>query len=196
MQKVIFGGDIGTPKSVGYFVNSLQHLPLSVSLGNHDRDEQGVATMGAYSADNITFDFISPDDYRYIVLDSSKGYIAKSKKQWLTSAMDTEKQIILAVHHPIIPVPSYIDHKHALEGRERIQEILHMNRNEVTVLCGHYHLEDERRKGNIRQLVTPAASYLIEKSEELVFRDQLFGYRLLKISPQCIETEVIYLKPN
>ena len=127
-------------------------------------------------------------------MDSSTGQVSDTQKEWLKICLNTELQIVLAIHHPILAVPSYIDKRHALKDRESIQQILHETGKELSVVCGHYHLEDERSTGNIRQMVTPAASYLIEKSEQLKFRDGIFGYRILEISPQKVESNVIYLK--
>ena len=194
IEKVIFGGDIGARSSLNYFFNSLKDFDLSISPGNHDLDLEGVPHLENPEGKDGYYHFYDIDHTRIICMDSSTGQVSDAQKEWLKESLNTSLQIVLAVHHPLLAVPSYIDNRHALKDRESIQQILYETGKEVTVICGHYHLEDERSTGNIHQMVTPAASYLIEKSEQLKFRDGIFGYRILEISPQKVESNVIYLK--
>ena len=192
IKTLVFGGDIGEASELAYFTQSLTGFNWSFTLGNHDLDEAGKAKIEP-TASQVKEDFLQHDDYEYWVMDSSRERIEPRQLAWLQEAVKTPKKIVLAIHHPILPVPSYIDRRHALEGREAIQSILQQAQNEVTLLCGHYHLEDDRTDGNIRQLLTPAASYLLEKSEDLIIKNDQFGYRLVTLSPLGVTTDVIYL---
>ena len=196
IHRLIFGGDIGAPSSLPYFKSSLEGFEWMISPGNHDLSRQGVPHLENLPGKDGHYSFSDEGPYRFICMDSSTGAISSQQASWLQQSLQTELKIILAVHHPILPVPSYIDSKHALKGREQIQKILHSAQKEISIISGHYHLEDERQAGKLRQMVTPAASYLIEKSEQLIFRPGLFGYRILEISPQKIESNVIYLETN
>ncbi len=196
IKRVIFGGDIGASSALDYFFKSMKGFELSIAPGNHDRDQKGKAHLEDLEHKDGHYSYRDEACYRYISMDTSTEEVSDQQMEWLASSLETDLKIILAVHHPILPVPSYIDSRYALKGREAIQKILHRVEKEVTIVCGHYHLEDERSAGNIRQLLTPAASYLLEKSETLTFRPGLFGYRILEISPHSIETNVIYLKPK
>jgi len=196
IKKIIFGGDIGAPSALPYFLESLTPFEWTISPGNHDLSPDGKPHLPPKADKDGFYGFQDDVDYRHIFMDSSTESISVAQTEWLKGALNIDKKIILAVHHPVLPVPSYIDSHYALKGREKIQKILQDAGNEVTILCGHYHLEDERTERNIRQLLTPAASYLLEKSQELTIKNDRFGYRLLHISPQSIDTDVIYLKPN
>lgn len=196
IEKVIFGGDVGARSSLDYFFQSLEDFDLNISPGNHDLDLEGIPHLKDPEGKDGYYSFKDDGQTRFIFMDSSTGQVSNEQRNWLRTCLDTNLQIVLAIHHPILAIPSYIDSRHALKDRESLQSLLKEIGKEITILCGHYHLEDERREDNIRQLVTPSASYLIEKSEELIFRDNVFGYRILEISPQQVKSNVIYLNTN
>jgi 3',5'-cyclic AMP phosphodiesterase CpdA len=188
VKDVVFGGDIGPESAHSHFFESLSGFNLNVVLGNHDNGE--LSTFSAAGKDGHYYLF-EDDDYRYIILDSSAGRIYKQQLIWFKEAVRTEKKIILFVHHPIIPVPCYVETRHAMKGRELIQDILFEAGLEITIFCGHYHLEDERTEKNVRQMVTPAISYQMVKSPKKQIDNSSFGARLIRIYPEKIETEVI-----
>lgn len=188
IKDVVFGGDIGAESAHSHFFESLSDFQLNIVLGNHDLGE--LATISAAGKDGHYY-LYEDDHYRYIVLDSSADRLYKQQVQWLKQAVRTEKKIILFVHHPILPVPCYVESKYAMKGRNSVREILFETGLDITIFCGHYHLEDERTEKNIRQMVTPAISYQMVKSPEKVIDTSVFGGRIIHISPDKIDTEVI-----
>lgn len=193
IKEVVFGGDIGENTSLPYFFQSLSDFDLSLCLGNHDEFEAVKPFIEPKPEKEAHYYYEDLPEYRFVVLDSSLDQVSEKQLQMLEAAVQTDKNLLLAIHHPVLPVPSYIDAKYALKDRDQIKEILHQVPGHVTIICGHYHLEDERNEGNIRQLLTPASSYLLEKAEELIIKTDQFGYRLLEISPESLKTNVIYL---
>lgn len=185
---IVFGGDIGAESAHPLFFESLNAFNVNLVLGNHDKN--GTAATSAADKDGHYY-LYEDDHYRYIVLDSSADRLYKQQVAWLRQAVRTQKKIILFVHHPILAVPCYVESKYAMRNRNVVREILFQTGLEITVFCGHYHLEDERIEQNVRQLVTPAISYQMVKSRKKIIDNSTFGGRLIHISPEKIDTEVI-----
>lgn len=188
IREVVFGGDIGAESAHTFFFESLNHFKVNIVLGNHDLGE--LATVSAAGKDGHYY-LYEDEHYRYIVLDSSHDRLYKQQVAWLKQAVRTEKKIILFVHHPILEVPCYVESKYAMKNRGAIREILFQTNLEITIFCGHYHLEDERIEKNVRQLVTPAISYQMAKSPKKIIDNSTFGGRIIHIHPHKIDTEVL-----
>lgn len=188
VKDIVFGGDIGAQSAHALFFESLSGFQVNIVLGNHDQGELNTFSVASKHGHYYLYE---DDSYRYIVLDSSADRLDKEQVLWLKQAVRTRKKIILFIHHPLLSVPCYVESKYAMKGRENIKKILFETNLEITIFCGHYHLEDERNEQNIRQMVTPAISYQMVKSEDKKIDNSKFGGRLIHITPEKIETEVI-----
>jgi 3',5'-cyclic AMP phosphodiesterase CpdA len=188
IEHIVFGGDIGDTSAHTRFFESLNSFQLDVVLGNHDQQEFKSFRKAQQDGHYYHYD---DNNYRYIILDSSVEYVTSQQLSWFGEVIQTQKKIIIFVHHPILAVPCYVEQHYALKGREDLRELLLESGQETTIFCGHYHLEDERTEQNIRQMVSPALSYQMVKSEEKAIDATKFGARLIHISPEQIETEVI-----
>jgi len=100
------------------------------------------------------------------------------------------------LHHPVLEIDTPLDRAGAaLNAREKIRAALLEAARETVIFCGHYHMDDDAIDGNIRQFVTPAASYQIVKvSDEIAIDEQSFGYRLIEIDGSEISTEVVMFR--
>ena len=101
--------------------------------------------------------------------------------------------MILFSHDPVLEINTPIDHLGAaLNRREEIKHALLQIENEVTIFCGHYHMEDVKSENNIIQYSTLACSYQIEKAvNNVIINDQLFGYKIITIENNSISTALI-----
>jgi Icc protein len=196
IDQIIFGGDIGEPTTNEWFFNSLTAFQLNITLGNHDtfteashhynKQEWAGTAEGYYSKEDNAF--------KYLFLDSSQHAISQEQITWLTKELNTNKRLLLFIHHPILPVDTAVDRAYPLQNRKEILEILQQRNSDTYIFCGHYHMADERTSGTIRQFITPAASYQIVKgAQELKINTDSFGYRLIHLNDQHITTEVIWL---
>lgn len=194
IDEIIFGGDIGEKSANKWFFESLQNFTIDLSLGNHDdfnevvrHHDFGIAKMQTELCYSKEFDF-----YKVIVLDSSSGSISDEQFNWLKSALLTSKDIMLFVHHPILAVDAEVDRLYALKARDKIQAELLKFKRSVTIFCGHYHFEDEKNKENIRQYITPASSFQIEKiPNEIKVNNETFGYRIIELNKNEIHTSLV-----
>jgi len=196
---VIFGGDIGAFSAYPDFFGSLSDYPnLRVTPGNHDTSAQVRHFVPSKFHSESGFYHSEEDgDFKWIFLDSSTDKISPEQMHWLGNELNSDKEILLFIHHPILRVDTAVDSKYPLENRDAIKELLLQHPKKVTIFCGHYHIEDETSEGNIQQFITPAISYQIKKGTPEIEGDaSYFGYRIIEIDGMKIDTEVVTLYPD
>ena len=194
IDEVIYGGDIGERSSNFWFFESLKNYTVSISLGNHDDFSEVIKHYKNDAYKNAEALFYSEENnfFKFIYLDSSTEFISDKQLMWLQKELITIKKILLFIHHPILKIPTIIDQKFYLKGREKIQALLEQTSNDITIFCGHYHMEDYRTYKNISQFVTPAGSYQVEKNlEEIKVNNKTFGYRIIELTKDKMDTEVV-----
>ena len=77
-------------------------------------------------------------------------------------------------------------------GRDALAERLASTEKEVHIYCGHYHTEHRQTWKNLTQSVTPAVVVQIKQhSPEIALEDKSFGYRIIRMAPDRVETEVV-----
>jgi Icc protein len=195
---VIFGGDIGAFSAYPEFFEALSdYKNLKVTPGNHDTSahvrlffpQQSVHSESGFYHDDES------ENLKWLFLDSATDKISAEQLEWLKSQLaTTDKEVILFIHHPILAVDSPVDRKYPLENRDAVKDLLLRHQKQVTVFCGHYHVEDETSEGNIRQFVTPAVSYQIKKGTVEMEGDASYlGYRMIYVDGNTIDTETVVL---
>lgn len=192
VQQVIFGGDIGDASAHAYFFKKLKPYSLQLLLGNHDQftDVMRYCNKGERSGE--LYYCMDEKYFKYLFLDSSLGYISDAQIAWLTDAIVTTKKPIVYIHHPVLKIDTPADKLFALENRELVKQLLEETQEEVTIFCGHYHMEDVCTYKNIKQITTPSLCFqLIKDAEELRVDNTTFGYRLIDIATEAIETELV-----
>ena len=190
---IILGGDIGEPVSLAWFFNSLKGYKLNMSLGNHDKFKEIIKYCPKYSEgiDELYYSF-EEGNFKYIFMDSSSNKISDAQFHWLLYEIITDKQIFLFIHHPLLEVDTQVDKLYPLLNRDQLCSALHDIPNHITVFSGHYHMSDEKKLRNITQQVTLAASVQLVKNAPFIETDNsFFGYRILTINEDSIETELI-----
>ncbi len=189
---VIFGGDIGAASSHGYFANTLSAFDVRLVLGNHDRYGDAVDNLPQFRRGRDSQSFTENiGNKKCLFLDSSAGSLDSRQIGLLGKTLSDREELVLFIHHPILPVAGYVDAHYPLQGRDRIAQIIHESNCDVTIFCGHYHFADVRRSGKITQYITPAASYQIAKGADKLIPDPThFGYRIIefgdKIQTHCV----------
>jgi Icc protein len=199
IDRIVFGGDIGAFSAYPGFFESLTDYPnLDVTPGNHDTSAQVRHFFPSVHSESGFYHSRKGSDFKWIFLDSSTDKISPQQMDWFeTELRDCNQPILLFIHHPILFVDTPVDRKYPLENRDELKKILLRHLHEVTIFCGHYHIEDETHDGNIHQYVTPAISYQIKKGTVEIEGDATyFGYRIIEIDAVKINTEVITLYPD
>ncbi len=181
---LIFGGDIGAASAHAYFAQSLKSFPgVRMVLGNHDRYGAVRESMPQFVRGNSTQSFTETIGGRKcLFLDSSTGSLDSRQLNLLAKTLDENVPIAIFIHHPVLPVTGYVDTHYPLGGREAIHRMINESNAEITIFCGHYHMADVRRSGNITQYITPAACYQIAKGVDKLIPDPTyFGYRIIEL---------------
>ena len=190
---IILGGDMGEPVSLEWFFDSLKGFTINMSLGNHDKFQEIVKYCSKHSegTDELYYS-LEEGDFKYIFMDSSSNRISDPQFHWLLYEMITDKQILLFIHHPLLEVDTQVDKLYPLLNRDQVRSALRDIPSNITVFAGHYHMNDEKKMGNLRQHVTHAASVQLVKDAPFIETDNsTFGYRILTINEDNIETELV-----
>ena len=194
IEEIIYGGDIGEKTANKWFFESLRNYTVAITLGNHDYYNEVIKHYNLKVVEKQTELYYSQerDYYKCIFLNSSSGSISQEQFDWFKKELLTAKNVIIFIHHPILAVEAEVDKRFALKERNRIKTELLNFENDVTIFCGHYHFEDERSNGNIRQYITPASSYQVENiPNEIKVNNDAFGYRIIELNKKEIKTDLI-----
>lgn len=192
--QIIYGGDIGETSSHKWFFESLSKFEISIILGNHDTYSEVHKYFDKSVDPSYSELFYSFEDnyHKFVFLDSSSGEIGENQLSWLKRTLNTEKNIVIFIHHPILPINAEVDKQFALKGRHKIELELNKIKNNVTVFSGHYHFDDIKTKKNIRQFVTPAGSFqIVKEADEIKVHKNFFGYRIIDFDKTIIKSKVI-----
>ena len=108
--------------------------------------------------------------------------------------MQSHKKIIIFIHHPIFPLNLKVHQIGGLQNQTAVQSLLQSHNGDITIFCGHYHMESSKSFKNVKQFITPAISYQIKKLKDTLEIDPIsFGYRIIEISDSNIISKVKYL---
>jgi len=196
ISHLIFGGDIGTLAANAWFFESLKEFNLEITLGNHDQFEEAEKWFSTMQSTKLSttewFYHRRTSFFDFIFLDSSAEAVSESQLGWLKKTLQHAKNVLLFIHHPILPVRTEIDKRYPLQERTKISNLLKAHPYAVHVFCGHYHMNDVQTSENIVQMITLAASYQVQKSPDIITIDtSTFGYRIIELEDQNIRTKVI-----
>lgn len=201
VNQIVINGDIGDKPSNFVFFNELKYsgIPFTLTLGNHDFYEEAIKYFYRNNPNNDMELYYAEEDEEtlFIYLDSLTGTVSKNQCEWLATQLRSPKKIFIFIHHPILAVPTIVDTLYPLSNRDEIANLLNQHTRPITICCGHYHIEHDQTVGNVRQLVTPAASVQIQQDDKEVIIDTTkFGYRLLLLRNNVIQTDVIWFNNN
>ena len=197
ITEIVFGGDIGEASSHAFFFRTLNDFSISLILGNHDNYADVKPYFARGNDDNNLYYSIIDGSLHYLFLDTSADEISQNQLDWVQNECKSGKELVVFIHHPILAIDTPVDKLYPLKNRENLVEILLQHRKQVTVFCGHYHLNDERQHDTIRQITTQALSFqLLKNAPEISIDNVHFGYRIIEIHENSIETEIITFKPN
>ena len=195
INEVIFGGDIGEATAHHYFFEKLQDFSINLILGNHDKFEKVKEHFIKDVNKEELYYKTEDENYQYIFLDTSANELSKIQLEWLQNELTEKKELILFIHHPVLEIETPVDKIYPLKNRDELKTVLLNFKNNATLFCGHYHMNDELVFKNIKQYTTQTLSFQVEKkATEIQLDNSNFGYRIIEISKDKIETKLINFK--
>lgn len=197
IDEVIFLGDIGSQAAHQAFFDSLrqQEVSYKIVLGNHDNFAEVCQQYCPEYLDGKEGWYWSEESpsYQTIGLDTSTDTISKAQLDFLKAALQTDKEVFLFIHHPILETHTTPQRQFPLAGAEQIKAILQAHHRQIHIFCGHLHLDDIQTEGHITQTVTPSASIQIKRKSETAEIDHTnFAYRILSVEDNRLTSTVIW----
>lgn len=175
--------------------------PLAITMGNHDHLPQftNVFNIPTQTAP------INIANWRILILNSHwpehvGGRLTDDELSFLQENLDKhpDQQIIIFLHHHVLPIGSDWLDSIKLHNSARFLEIIDQYKNVKAVICGHIHQDTTIIRQNVIFLSTPSTSwqFLIESSKFKL--DTLMpGYRWLNLHEDgSIQTEVVRIAHN
>ena len=188
---IIHGGDAGEHAGPEWLFNKLEKYNVYISPGNHDHSPAIAGFVEANMNEDGLYHSFEDEGFKFIFMDSSQAEIQEKQTEWLKKELNTDKPVLIFIHHPILPVNTAIDNIYPLDNRQRIKAILESRDNNITIFCGHYHMQDEQASDNTRQIVTPAVSFQVKKEAiDIEIMNNTFGYRTITIDNGEMNTKL------
>ncbi|MEL6862823.1 MAG: metallophosphoesterase [Bacteroidota bacterium] len=202
---LIFSGDlccrVGEMPIYEWIRERLEEQPLGFDLlaGNHD-DAKMMAKCFAREhllTNGELYYAKKLDKYHSIFLDSSKGYHSDNQLKWLKrQLLQAQGELLVFMHHPPVKagVP-FMDNKYPLKDMDKVQELLLSYSDNITVFCGHYHVERSIRLKNILVYITPSCFFQIDANyEDFKVDHHRIAFREIDLSHQMIRSHVRYFE--
>lgn len=195
INQIIFLGDIGSQTAHKQFFESVENFHFKTILGNHDKFSEVVETFrpDPINEKNEWYWSEVGEYFKTIYLDTSKDSISDTQLDFLRAELQTEKDVVLFIHHPILYTNTTPQLLYPLKGADKIKDLLLKHTNQVKIYCGHLHMDDVRSEDHITQTVTPSASMQIKRQSEKAEIENIdFAYRILSINENQIESELVW----
>jgi Icc protein len=140
------------------------------------------------------------------LVDTQDGRISRMQLSWVDSRLDAHAnaarrgeyspRTLFAVHHPIIcGFHRYMDQSFRLENAEDVVNVLSRYAGEldITILCGHYHIDHDTTLSGIRQLTCPSLYVQIDPgTDTFAVTSTIPGFRVVSWNDRSIDTYTVF----
>lgn len=172
-------------------------IPYEVIAGNHDKSPmmKEVFELNHLGKDEELFYAKKMGKWTCLFLDSAMGKHSDNQLKWLKRQLyQADDDLIIFMHHPPVKVGvPFMDNNHALQDMEEVQQILFEFQHNVTIFCGHYHVEKTVRINNLLIQITPSCYYQIDQSSpEFKIDHRRIALREIHLNGKSIHTTVRY----
>lgn len=168
-------------ETLAAFSGQVMYLP-----GNHDNYDvmQQVLIRSGFPGDRL----VISDDWAVIGLNTQLpgkiyGQLAATELQWLENCLQqyADKKIILFTHHHTLKIRSFWLDQIRLKNAKALLKIIDAHQNVRAVVNGHVHQADQKRRGAVQYLATPATCSQVKAKTWRFKPDNLPpGYRVLQ----------------
>ena len=203
IDKIVITGDMGNPDLFDWIIETIKETGLEYTyvLGNHDKLENFAhrTDVKHQVKKSGLFYHLERESELFFFLDSSSSKIDPFQEDWIETilAETKSKKVIVFVHYPVLNCGNTtMDRLYPLLNRDLVKGIFSISGKEIYIFSGHYHTAAEVTDKNIKQYVTPSSVLQFKKySDELELETKQFGYRIIDISKDEINTEIVLFNP-
>jgi len=195
--------DIGEKEIYEWIRNilDLQDFPYSLIAGNHDDPVLMAEVFGLEHllTDDEIFFAKKIGKATCLFLDTAKGYHSEKQINWLRRQLHNHKrELIVFMHHPPFKIGMpFMDKKHGHRDMKTITGLLTGYSNNITVFCGHYHIEKTIRYKNILLQITPSCFYQLDQNATQFKVDHhRIAMRIIETKTSRIATTMQYFPGN
>lgn len=176
-------------------------IPYFVISGNHDDTRLLAEVFGETANLNNDELFFTKriNNKDIIFLDSAKAFHSEEQLDWLNDQLQNAKgEVLIFMHHPPLKAGvNFMDNNYPLKDREKIQKIFFQYSDNVSVFCGHYHIEKTITRKNVMVQITPSCYVQIDQNEAEFKADHYdIAYRIIDVNEKYTTSTVRYLNGN
>lgn len=177
-------------------------VPYAVISGNHDTPEVLAKNFNIEHllTDGELYYKLPLGDHTLLFLETSIGTVSEGQLAWLAQELASmDRDAVIFMHHPPVPggVP-YMDVNYPLHNMAAVQEVFFKFPHQVSVFCGHYHVEKTMRVKNLTVHITPSTYFQIDWRGEAFQVDHYRpALREINLRPDgIVESRVVYYEGN
>ena len=202
---LVLGGDLchdfGDAAIYEWMAEQVAQLPYpcyAVS-GNHDDSEllANAFRLSHHLHGSELYYAIPLEGRPALFLDTSRGKMSATQWTWLREFLGAlrDSNVLIFMHHPPLPADvRFMDTHYAFDQPDEFMALVRDLPCQVTVVCGHYHVEKIVQRGNILELLSPSTFYQMRPdTTEFTVDHYRVGIREISLTSQGINSEVHYL---
>ena len=170
-------------------------MPYYCIAGNHDRPDYIRRYLN-------TADYLDKGQWRIIFLDTSKagfpdGHLSSEQLAKLEHYLQTDRHILITMHHHPIPVQSQWMDELRLQEADRFLALIEQYPQVKGVAFGHIHQAFDQTLNNIRYLGTVSTCIQFHPHQKkMLFSNEAPGYREIDLQDDgSIETTIHFAPP-
>lgn len=209
LDAVVISGDLadhGEASEYEQFFDALPTaLPVLVIAGNHDRADPLLDALGGHGFPATLNSTLDVAGVRLIGLDShieehDEGLLgAAALKYARTQLADSGSLVILAMHHPPVPVGHHVMDRFGLGNADELAELIHTHDNIVGIFTGHVHSALATTYAGIPLIGAPGIASTMRvgsRTDPIADTDAMPGLAVHNIDGTTISTVFHYLSPS
>ena len=148
-----------------------------------------------------TINQLDKNGWRIIFLDTSKpecvdGHLSPTQLNHLKAQLDTQLHVLIAMHHPPVPIHSKWMDQLGLQEPESFLQVINDSTQVKAVVFGHIHQEFDEIHNHVRFLGTPSTcTQFVKEMDNFMISDLSPAYRKIHLEENgLIKTSVHYIQ--
>lgn len=208
LDAVLISGDLTDHGSASEYEQFFDALPpagqILMVAGNHDLTGPLLNALGAHGLPATLNSTLDVAGVRLIGLDShidqhDEGTLTATALEYARARLATsESPVILAMHHPPVPVGHHVMDRLGLTNSDDLAELVHTHDNIIGIFTGHVHSAFATTYAGVPLLSAPGIASTMRlgsKTEPIADPNAMPGLAIHTIAGETISTVFHYLSP-